>query len=288
VRADNIQVEDNVSMLLKAAVGFSKTCAASTFCLEGDIYIFYLDKKKPIELDNFYRRIVKRPELLSRIEYDTYGAHNAGKVLEKMIQFSHDCRYHAIIVDSVTNLTAAAVNWSLAFRGDTSKTKKKDSKDPIIPDWDEYKVETSLVSQCLDICRTLPTNVIWLAHPVPSVKIEGTGTSVKVSKVNPIVTYGSKVAGIVPGNFSEIYHFSKGVSYDSSGNMKTSYLVSFDAIGDDYAKSNLGLTGEIDITDRMFYEVWKEKVKALREVSNENEVVKATEQVVNPFGNVNW
>jgi hypothetical protein len=183
---------------------------------------------------------------------------------------SKDCRYFAVATDSVTNLTSAAVNWSLGFR-DNKKGGK--DKDKMMPDFDEYKVETSLVTQALDICRTLPCHILWTAHPVPGIKIEGSGASIKVTKVNPIVTYGSKVAGIVPGNFSEIYHFMKGNDYDTvSGKSRTKYGVSFDAIGDDFAKSNIGLKGEMDITDQFFYEVWRARVKTHMEELEKNAV----------------
>src|SRR3989304_3436727 len=108
-------------------------------------------------------------------------------------------------------MTAGAVNWSLAFRDPKGGKRDPKNKDApaLIPDFDEYKVETSLVTQAIDICRTLPCHIIWTAHPLPSIKLEGSGSAMKVTKVNSIVTYGSKVAGMVPGSFTEIYHFSK-------------------------------------------------------------------------------
>jgi hypothetical protein len=163
-------------------------------------------------------------------------------------------------------MTSGAVNWSLGFR---PAGKKDENKDKIIPSWDEYKVETSLVTQALDICRTLPCHIIWIAHPVPGVKIEGSGSSVKVTKVNPIVTYGSKVAGIIPGQFSEIYQFSKRSEWDAkTGKSAVSYYVSTEQVGDDYAKSNIGLNCEFDITGKLFYDVWKAEVNKLEEELN--------------------
>jgi hypothetical protein len=180
-------------------------------------------------------------------------------------------------------MTSGAVNWSLGFRQPT-KGKSKD-KDKIMPDFDEYKIETSLVSQSLDICKALPCHMIWTCHPVPSIKIEGTGSSIRITKTNPIVTYGAKVAGIVPGNFSEIYHFSKESTWDSViGKNLIRYKVSTEAVGDDFAKSNLGLKGEFDITDKLFYEVWKEKIKQLKE-DMKNEVEAHETKSINPFAN---
>lgn len=262
MKASDMSIDRNLSILFKGPWGFGKTLAAASFALEGPIYIAYFDKKKPIELKTYFtekRFGSKAKQILDNIDYDVYGAHNANEYLNKVIDMTrYGCKYTAVITDSVTNMTSAAVNWSLSFRDD----RKNKDKLKVIPDFDEYKVETSLVTQALDLFRTLPCHVIWVAHPVPSIKIEGSGSSIKITKTNPIVTYGSKVAGIVPGNFSEIYHFSKQSGWDTqTGTSITKYLVSCDAIGDDFAKSNLGIVGEIDITDRLFYEVWKDKIK---------------------------
>jgi hypothetical protein len=285
MKASDIVVDSNTSILLKAPFGHGKTIALATFALEGPIYLAYFDKKKPIELKTFFMQYGERGrKILNNIEYDIYSSANANEYLNKLMQLSKDCRFFAVGTDSVTNLTSAAVNWSLGFRDN----KKAKDKDKIMPDFDEYKVETSLVTQALDICRTLPCHILWTAHPIPGIKIEGSGASIKVTKVNPIVTYGSKVAGIIPGNFSEIYHFTKGTDYDTTtAKSKIKYGVSFDAIGDDFAKSNIGLKGEIDITDRFFYEVWKDKVSEhMKELENKDEVTKqATNSTVsiNPF-----
>lgn len=276
MKASDMSLDSNTSILMKGTYGFGKTIAAASFAVEGPIYIAYFDKKSPIELVTFFSK--HRPEVLRNIEFDVYGSHNANEFLNKLISLSSDCRYSTVILDSVTNFTSAAVNWSLGFR--SSKLK---GKDKIMPDFDEYKVETSLVTQSLDICRSLPCHVIWTAHPIQSIKIEGSGSSIRVTKSNPIVTYGSKVAGIIPGNFSEIYHFSKLSDWDANtGKAKIKYMVSTEAIGDEYAKSNLGLKGEFDITDRLFFEVWKERVNELRkEISAV--MTEEKNKPVNPF-----
>lgn len=262
-KAIDISIEGNTTFLLKGPAGFGKTIALASFAIDGPIYLAYFDKKNAIELKSFYSsfgEIGRR--ILSNIEYDLYSAVNANEYLNKLMELALDCRYFAVCTDSITNLTSAAVNWSLGFR----ENKKNKNKDKIMPDFDEYKVETSIVTQALDICKKLPCHVIFTAHPIPGIKVEGSGPSMRVTKTNPIVTYGSKVAGIFPGNFSEIYHFTKTSGWDAtSGKSTTKYAFSCDAIGDDYAKSNLGLTGEYDFTNKLFYEVWKGIAKKRKE-----------------------
>lgn len=296
MKASNITLDNNISFLFKSSPGFGKTLAAASFAVEGPVYIAYFDKQKPVELITFFTE--KRfgslaKKILDNIEYDIYGAANVHEYLNKVISFTKDCRYFAFITDSVTNLTASAVNWSMGFRDPNKSKKDKVNKDAplMIPDFDEYKVETSLVSQALDISKSLPCNIIWTAHPLPSIKIEGSGASIKVTKTNPIVTYGSKVAGMVPGNFTEIYQFSKTMDYTSSKSVMK-YIVSTEAIGDEYAKSPLlgDYVKEFDITDRLFYQVWKELIDKSRGVEPKKELTpeELASKLSNPFTNPTW
>lgn len=279
MKLTDLNTHDYISILMKGPWGFGKTVAAASFAKQGPVWISYWDKKGPIELVQFFKK--HAPNLLRNIEYDVYGANNANEYLNKLFALAKDCKYTTVINDSLTMMTAGAVNWSLGFRDN----KKQKDKDKIMPDFDEYKVETSLVTQALDICRMLPANIIWTCHPIPTTKIEGSGPSMRVSKVNSIVTYGAKVAGIVPGQFSEIYHFSKRTDW-SSGASKTSYFVSTEQVGDEYAKSNLGLKAELDITDRLFYDVWREAIAKMEAENNKEEKSNEVESKPNPFANV--
>lgn len=265
-KASDMTEDKNISFLFKGPFGFGKTLAAASFALEGPVYLSYWDKKKPVELLTYFiekRFGNKAKKILENIEYDVYDSSNPNEYLNKLIRLTKDCRYFAVINDSITFMTTSAVGWSLNFGKDNQTFKK--IKD-VLPDFDEYKVETSLVTQCLDLSKLLPCHVIWTAHPLSSLKVEGSGTSMKISKVNPIVSYGSKVGSIIPGAFTEIYHFSKQVDYSSSG-ASNRYIVSTEAIGDEYAKSPLlgHFIKEFDITDDLFYEVWQKLVKKATE-----------------------
>lgn len=264
--ANDLVPEKQISMLLKGPYGFGKTLAATSVAVEGDIYLAYFDKHQPVELLNFYKKF--RPELLKRITYEVFGAHNANEYLNRLIEFTRRCDYVAVITDSATNLTASAVNWSLGFRNPAGP--KKDTVNPkaiqLIPDFDEYKVETSLVTQAIDIGKSLSAHMIWTAHPLPSLKVEGSGKAMSVTKVNNIVTYGSKAGAIIPGNFSEVYHFSLDQTWNAqAGKMKTRRIVNPVGVGDDFGRSSIGLIESFDITDKLFWEVWKEQVKKLTE-----------------------
>jgi len=273
----------NISFLFKSSPGFGKTLAAASFAVEGPVYLAYWDKKSPVELTTFFTE--KRfgslaKKILDNIEYDVYSSSNAHMYLNKLIKLIDDCRYFAVINDSITYMTAAAVNWSLNFgKEDKMRNKIKD----IIPDWDEYKVETSLVSQCIDISRNLPCHVIWTAHPLASVSLSGSGSTMRVTRTNPIVSYGTKVASMIPGSFTEIYHFSLTSDF-GSGTTRKKYIVNTEAVGDEYAKSPLlgDYVKEFDITDRLFYTVWKELIDKSRGIEPKVDIVGQT-NIPNPF-----
>lgn len=293
MKASDIKLDSNQSFLFKGPFGFGKTLAAASFALAGPVYISYWDKKAPVELITYFTRDRfgdKADKILDNITFDVYSADNAGDYLNKLINFLSDCRYTTIINDSLTFMTASAVNWSLNFG---KKEKALKAIKDILPSWDEYKVETSLISQCLDLSRKLPCHVIWTAHPLPTTKVEAAGSSVRVTKINSIVSYGSKVAGIAPGAFTEIYHFSQQANWSADGKSSKKYIVGVEAIGDEFAKSPLlaNKVKEFDITDKLFYEVWKglideaqgKRVEVISDVTNLTESTQPTEQVANPF-----
>lgn len=286
MKASNLTSGGTYSFLFKGPFGFGKTLAAASFAIEGPVYLSYWDKKSPIELATFFSE--KRfgslgKKILDNIEYDVYDSSNAGDYLNKIISFLSDCRYFAIINDSITFMTSSAVNWSLNFGKDKRILKKM--KD-VIPDFDEYKVETSLVSQCIDLSRKLPCHVIWTAHPLSGISVSGSGSSMKVSKTNPIVSYGSKVASLVPGSFTEIYHFSQQSDYSEGKNSKK-YIVSTEAIGDEFAKSPLlgDYIKEFDITDRLFYTVWKDLLDKSRGIEPKKELTEDDKEPPNNIKN---
>jgi hypothetical protein len=226
----------------------------------------YFDKKEPIELVKYFKDIIKRPELLKNIEWDSYSAGNANQYLNKIISFQKSCDKVAVITDSLTNLTGTAVNWSLAHRGQYETGKQIKDASTVKPEMSEYQTETSYVVQAIDICKSLKCHTIWTAHPLPKLEMgETVGADgrpkMSITKTNSLVTYGSKVAGMVPGNFTEIYHFSQASEWNKAeGRSRLKYVVNTEAQGDEFAKTALRIGKELDITSALFYDVWKQSL----------------------------
>lgn len=264
--ADSISSSNSkYGFLFKGSVGFGKTLAAASFAVEGPVFLAYFDKKSPVELEKFFKTIIKRPELLKNIEYEVYGASNVHQYLNRLIDFTKYCDKFAVITDSLTTLTAAAINWSMGFRNPSGPRKDPLNPSAVMtkPEMADYQIETNTTIQAIDLCKMLNCHVIWTAHPLPKLDMsESVGASgrdqVKVTKTTSLVTYGSRIAGMVPGNFTEIYHFSQVGQWDASaGVSKKKFIVNTEAQGDEFAKTALQLPSELDITNDLFYSVWK-------------------------------
>lgn len=254
MRASEIDPSKNISFLLKGPPGEGKSIAAASFATGGEVFYAYIDKKSAPELVTFFTKI-GRADLLKQIDIRFYSSHNINMLLNDMIKMQQEPgKYFAGVLDSVTSLTKSAVNWSLAFRPlSKSNESGEKQKENIMPGFDEYKVETSLVCQLLDLYKALPWYNIWLAHPLPQLKMEATssGRIESITKTSSLVTYGSKVAGIIPGEFTEHYHF---------GRQGGKRVIWTDMTGEDFAKTSLPLPRTLDVDGKLFYEVWKETV----------------------------
>lgn len=271
--ADSIEPDSNISILLKSPPGFGKTIAACSYAIFGDVFLFYWDKAVPIEVLTYFKKY--RPDLLPHIHWKSYAANNANEYLNDLSDLvqKQKGRYAALITDSVTTMTSSAVGWSMAFDGSSAVEYKHSDSEQLIAQFDDYKVETGFASRALDLTKGYGGFNIWTAHPfqVMDVKAGSGGNVQSISKVSTLVSYGNKVGQMIPGSFTEIYHFRRQVE---------KRIVCTDAYGEDYAKTCYNLPKEIDITNKLFAEVWREEVnKGLGGIQNAN-----VNTSVNPFG----
>src|SRR5689334_19905364 len=97
----NVELDKNISMLFKSPPGEGKTCAAATFAILGDVALFYFDKKVPVEIFSFFKKI-GRPELIERVKFQAYSSKNCNEYLNDLFHMAKEPgRYVAGITDSV-------------------------------------------------------------------------------------------------------------------------------------------------------------------------------------------
>lgn len=249
-------------VMLKGDNGSGKTVCAASF--PGPIKFFMFDGSKLDVVKMFFPN-------RTDIEYDIYGPRKQrfrdanGNIVDikDLIQFADEfnslqdrCDYATVVIDSFTSFSVTCVTFQLDVRGSSTDDKKNPLRSKgglTIPDFDEYKGETTLVTQTLDVSKVLPCHVIWTAHPLPKLETSGAGAGMKVSKSSSIAAYGAKTAAMAPGYFNEVWHLEVTGSGDNRQR-----IIHTQTIGDQFAKTALPLPTRFDVTAKpTFPEVQK-------------------------------
>jgi len=259
----DIQLGGRLMLMLKGDNGSGKTIAAASF--PGPIKFFMFDGAKLDAVKSFYPN--RRD-----IEYDIYGPREMrirdpfGNPIhiKSLIQFAEEwtslqdhCPYATVVLDSFTTFSVTCVTFQLDVRqSDKDKRTALSKGGLVIPDFDEYKGETTLVTQTLDVSKVLPCHVIWTAHPLPKLETSGSGNSMKVTKSSSIAAYGTKTAAMAPSYFNEVWHIDvKGNPNPGAPPWRNLHTQS---LGEQFAKTALPLPPAIDITMKpAFKEVQK-------------------------------
>lgn len=241
-------------VMLKGENGSGKTVLAASF--PGPIKFFMFDGSKLDVVKMFFPN-------RTDIEYDIYGPRKTrfrdanGQVVDikSLLQFADEfnalqdsCPYATIVIDSFTSFSVTCVTFQLDVRSNSTDDKKNTQKSKgglTIPDFDEYKGETTLVTQTLDVSKVLPCNVIWTAHPLPKLDTAGSGNSMRVNKTTSIAAYGAKTAAMAPSYFNEVWH----LEVQGAGNNRQR-VVHTQTIGDQFAKTALPLPQAFDVTNK--------------------------------------
>lgn len=181
---------------------------------------------------------------------------------KKMEQLQDNCPYETVIFDSYTAYSATAVMYQMGMHADDVKKTKGGLP---IPDWDEYKGETGVMLQILEIAKILPCNFIATAHPVSKAKVTKQGGSVNevlasMVRGTTFATYGWKTDSFLPNYFNEIYYFWTDVSRQLGQTIDRK--VQTVSAGEITAKRALPLPDVMDTTDKPLFNVIQAHLKA--------------------------
>lgn len=240
--------------------GSGKTVAIGS--MPGPILIFDFDGRVD-PLINFYPR-------RKDIEYYTVGlADNARRDVIGFLEFCKKfealqdrCDYATVAIDSYTMYSVVAVLHQMGYRDE--KDLKRTKGGLPIPDWDEYKGETGVAVQIMEVAKVIPAHFIMTAHPVSSAKATKQGGSTNevlasMVKGSSISTYGWKTASILPNYFNEMYYFESNASSQLGQPIKRT--VQTVSAGEVVAKTALGLPATFNITNLPFWPVLQALVK---------------------------
>jgi hypothetical protein len=241
VKTSDINLGGFLKLMLNGVNGSGKTRSWASF--PGPIYCFDFDNRLKTVRKDFPDR--------TDIEYDTYGPDNFKKFDDVLDRLQMKNKYATIVIDSITSLTTTSVIYSLGETG--GKTIAGLS----VPGFDEYNVETSVVSKTLEVFKELSRNchVIVTAHPISRLDTSGQGKTMKVAKVQSIVSYGMKLASIIPNYFDEIYSLQTGL--EMNGDEKRLIYTAIDGENIVTAKTSLPLPKYFDVTNGNLFDILK-------------------------------
>lgn len=242
---NNIELGGFLKLLLVAPNGFGKTRLYASF--PSPMYVF--------DFDNRMSTIRKDYPNRTDIEFDSWNINNVEKFKTKLDKLTDSCPYTTVVLDSITSLTTSLVLNSLGQTGGKILAKTN------VPSFDEYVIETTLVTKLLEIFKILQetkqAHVIVTAHPVERLSTTGTGKAMTITKVRPIVTYGNKLSSIIPGYFDEVWSIQQLVAPDGQSR---EYRLQTRSTEDDAAKTSLPLPDSLDITNKNVFELIKSEL----------------------------
>ena len=234
MKTSDIDLGEKFMGLFKGMNGVGKTCAAVTF-------------PKPLKVFDFDGRMnsVKHQWPNEDVDYDLYGPTNFHKFRDEFEALQDRCPWQTIVV-TLTSMCNTIITYQLKMKGQENKKSKGGL---VVPSFDEYNGETTIITQVLDIAKILPCHVIFEGHPVQKIDITGGVTK----RYSSLVSYGTKVASFAPGYFNEIYHFY--LDKPLRVGDKARRIALTEGTDEEFAKTALPLPAKLDYTNARFFDV---------------------------------
>lgn len=197
------------------------------------------------------------------ISFDDYSDYD--KAEAKLKQFTLNCPFKTIIVDSLTSIGDNMNHQTMRQKAGKGEGKKIGTIQ--VPGLEEYNAEASAFSSMMAILKDInkfhKVNVILIAHVVGQRKDDDKNKLTHHSRV--IITGGDKIAGKIASKMTEVYHFDVKPSF--SENDEGEYACYTSHTGNDYARTSLPLSRRISFNDKPLYETWI--LPALNQLKND-------------------
>ncbi len=169
---------------------------------------------------------------------------------KKLEGFRASCPYNTIVVDSVTSMADMTLREILKDKG-AGKTVGQIR----VNTYEDFNGESSAIAEMIALLKDIQgyhnsvgkkITVILIAHVIKADYSKDGVTNVSRS----LVTASKKVAAKIPAYCTEVYHADV-----KAGLMPgvMNYRILTQHIGDDFARTSLGLPSEIIVNDEQFY-----------------------------------
>lgn len=189
------------------------------------------------------------------IHYDDYSDWSKPKA--KLETFQVNCPFKTIIVDSVTSIADNMNRETRKFKQSTGEGGKKIGNIQV-NGLEEYNAEAvafqELIAILKDIHKFHKVNIILIAHVVGQRNKDNDANKL-THHSRVIITGGDKISGKIASYMTEVYHFNVKQDFNvDSGEGK--YALFTQHTGNDYARTSLPLTREIQFDNDPLYERW--------------------------------
>lgn len=214
------------------------------------------------------------------IQFDDYSDWSKPKT--KLESFQLNCPYKTIIVDSLTSIADSMNRETRKFKKDTGD-KGKVIGAINVNGLEEYNAEAvafqEMIAILKDIHKFHKVNIVLIAHVVGQRKHDDNNKLTHHSRV--IITGGDKISGKIASYMTEVYHFNVNTGFDAdSGTGKFGLFTQH--TGNDYARTSLPLSREIEFNDSPLYEGWIEP--AIKKLKAEVPVTRISGQIITSSG----
>jgi hypothetical protein len=247
ITLDKARIDKNFRALLIGPTGRGKTIAACSW--PGKTLVIDFDKRhKPI-IDWY-------PERLAEISVEVITPINYWTTFKPLIDDleSGKLRFDNVLLDGITTLSNTTVVMQMMVKGQGPEKGKITKGGVAVPSWDEFNGEAMLITQLLETLKSIESNLFVTAHPVHKTRIEGT----KSIKETSIISFGTKLAPMVPTYFDEVYAFDYDFDLNANKPVKRYVYTAPTADYPDVKTALKGLPPKLEITGRNFYDVIKE------------------------------
>lgn len=234
--------------LFVGVTGVGKTIAAGSF--PGPIMFYDFDDR--IEpLRKFYpqRDDIEYKTVVAGDVRQRRDAINFKDWCKEFENLQDRCDYETVVIDSFTSLSNCSIQYQMGIN-DEPKLSKGGIE---IPFMDEYKGETQVASQIVEVMKNLPCHVIFTAHPINKLRLESPGQLESMRQYQSIVAHGTKTPSIIPNYFNEMHYFyTKGGT--QMGQEPSRWVCTIQQ-GDILAKTALPLPPVFEVTNAPYFGV---------------------------------
>lgn len=208
----------------------------------------------------------------SDIHYDDYSDYDSVKnKLEKLSgkgEFSYQCPFRTVIIDSITSLGDNMNRQTINFKKNKGEGKVIGTIN--VGGLEEYNAEASAFQELMGLLKNLnkqhQVNIVMIAHVVGQRKDDDKNKLTHHSRV--IITGGDKISGKIASYMTEVYHFDVKSGFAETDEGEYGLFTSH--TGNDYARTSLPLERKITFNNDPLYEKWIEP--AIRKLKAEQPI----------------